>query len=90
MSGPVTPAARPARSFEEMLDQGVVVFNSAFEVEAYNEKLPEFKLVYTLERGMQELHRKFLSHDFGASDFESDQFVRLRTLRNRMHLLAAR
>ena len=35
MSGPVTPAARPARSFEEMLEQGVVVFDGAVGTELY-------------------------------------------------------
>lgn len=51
--------------------------------------LPDFKLAYDLESGMEELHRKMVEHGFSAADFEGDQFVRLRTLSNRMNMLAA-
>jgi nucleoside-diphosphate-sugar epimerase len=53
-----------------------------------NRLLPGFRLEYTLERGMQDLHRKLVAHRFGASEFESDQFVRLRTLKHRLGRLA--
>jgi nucleoside-diphosphate-sugar epimerase len=49
--------------------------------------LPEFKLQYDLATGMEELHRKMVEHGFGKNDFEGDQFVRLRTLKGRFHLL---
>jgi nucleoside-diphosphate-sugar epimerase len=49
--------------------------------------LPEFKLQYNLASGMEELHRKMVEHGFGKRDFEGDQFVRLRTLKPRFHLL---
>ncbi len=49
--------------------------------------LPEFKLQYSLASGMEELHRKMVEHGFGKKDFEGDQFVRLRTLKNRFDLL---
>ncbi len=49
--------------------------------------LPEFKLAYNLETGMEELHSKMIEHRFNKGDFEGDQFVRLRTLTKRMHLL---
>jgi nucleoside-diphosphate-sugar epimerase len=49
--------------------------------------LPDFKLQYNLASGMEELHRKMVEHGFGRKDFEGDQFVRLRTLKNRFHLL---
>ena len=49
--------------------------------------LPEFKLQYTLASGMEELHRKMVEHGFGKKDFEGEQFVRLRTLKNRFELL---
>jgi hypothetical protein len=52
-----------------------------------NSLLPEFKLQYTLRHGLEELHEKMVAHDFGASDFEGDQFVRLRCLKKRMNLL---
>jgi nucleoside-diphosphate-sugar epimerase len=49
--------------------------------------LPEFRLQYDLVSGMEELYRKMVDHRFGKSDFEGDQFVRLRALRHRFHLL---
>jgi nucleoside-diphosphate-sugar epimerase len=49
--------------------------------------LPEFQLAYSLEKGMEELHRKFLEHGFSKKDFEGDKFVRLRTLKKRYELL---
>jgi hypothetical protein len=36
---------------------------------------------------MEELHKAMVRHGFGKSDFEGKQFVRLRTLKDRMHLL---
>jgi nucleoside-diphosphate-sugar epimerase len=51
--------------------------------------LPEFKLQYTLESGMEELHSKMVDSGFSRRDFESDQFVRLRTLQKRLHLLGS-
>ncbi|MFQ5462952.1 MAG: NAD-dependent epimerase/dehydratase family protein [Phycisphaerae bacterium] len=51
--------------------------------------MPDFQLEYTLASGMEELHRKMVEHGFTAADFESDQFVRLRTLQKQMHRLAA-
>jgi nucleoside-diphosphate-sugar epimerase len=50
--------------------------------------LPDFKLQYNLASGMEELHRKMVEHGFGKSDFEGDQFVRLRTLKTRFQRLA--
>ncbi len=49
--------------------------------------LPDFKLQYNLVTGMEELHRKMVEHGFSKKDFEGDQFVRLRTLKGRFHLL---
>jgi nucleoside-diphosphate-sugar epimerase len=49
--------------------------------------LPDFKLQYNLATGMEELHRKMVEHGFGKKDFEGEQFVRLRTLKNRFHQL---
>ncbi len=54
-----------------------------------NSLLPDFKLQYTLASGMEELHRKMAEHGFGAADFQGDKFVRLRTLRRRLHLIGA-
>lgn len=52
------------------------------------EVLPDFRLQYDLASGMEELHRKMVDHGFSRSDFEGPQFVRLRTLKGRMGLLA--
>lgn len=49
--------------------------------------LPTFELEYTLQKGMHELHRKLLDHQFSEADFEGDQFVRLRTLKQRLDLI---
>jgi nucleoside-diphosphate-sugar epimerase len=49
--------------------------------------LPDFKLQYNLRSGMEELHRKMVEHGFGKKDFEGDQFVRLRALKNQFHRL---
>lgn len=46
--------------------------------------LPEFSLHYTLESGMQELHRRFIEKNFNADDFDADRFVRLRLLKKRL------
>lgn len=46
--------------------------------------LPKFSLEYNLEKGMEELFRKFRDKKFSQTDFDGDQFVRLRTLKNRM------
>jgi nucleoside-diphosphate-sugar epimerase len=52
-----------------------------------NSLLPQFKLQYTLASGMEELHRKLVNHGFSKNDWESDQFVRLRTLKGRLDRL---
>ena len=50
--------------------------------------LPDFKLAYTLESGMQELYDKYQEHNFDAQDFDGDQFVRLRTIKRQLDRLA--
>nr|WKN34291.1 SDR family oxidoreductase [Tunicatimonas sp. TK19036] len=52
-----------------------------------NTVLPSFKLEYNLQKGMRELHQKLIEHQFNAQDFDGDQFVRLRTLRQRLDLI---
>lgn len=46
--------------------------------------LPDFKLEYNLKSGMAELFDKYTEHQFSESDFDGDQFVRLRTLKHRL------
>lgn len=50
--------------------------------------IPDFELEYTLEKGMRELYDAYQRHGFSVSDFESDQFVRLRTLKNNLHKIS--
>ncbi len=52
--------------------------------------LPDFRLRYTLETGMAELHRSMLAHGFDAADFDGPRYVRLLTLRGRLDLLNGR
>jgi nucleoside-diphosphate-sugar epimerase len=49
---------------------------------------PEFKLEYTLKKGMEELFHKFKEHKFNEVDFDSSQFVRLRTLKKYLEAVA--
>ena len=62
--------------------------NYRVKFDLLKELLPDFKLQYNLAAGMEELHRKMVEHGFGKSDFEGDQFVRLRTLKSRFQRLA--
>jgi nucleoside-diphosphate-sugar epimerase len=50
-------------------------------------QLPDFKLQYNLVSGMEELHRKLIDHGFNKTDWNGDQFVRLRALKKRIDLL---
>ncbi|MGC8638947.1 MAG: NAD-dependent epimerase/dehydratase family protein [Isosphaeraceae bacterium] len=61
--------------------------NYRVKFDLLNRLLPDFKLEYSLASGMEELHRKMVEHGFSRPDFEGDQFVRLRTLKSRFHLL---
>ena len=49
--------------------------------------LPDFALEYDLASGMEELCEHMRARGFSRADFEGDQFVRLRALKKRMHLL---
>lgn len=46
--------------------------------------LPEFKLKYTLESGMENLYKHFIDKKFSLADFEGDRYVRLKTLKKKM------
>lgn len=49
--------------------------------------LPNFKLEYDLDKGVEELFDKYKKYGFQLKDFEGDQFVRLRTLKKRLNKL---
>lgn len=61
--------------------------NYRVKFDLLNKLLPDFKLQYDLSSGMEELHRKLIDHGFSKKDWEGDQFVRLRTLKQRMDRL---
>jgi nucleoside-diphosphate-sugar epimerase len=61
--------------------------NYRVKFEMLGRVLPDFKLQYDLASGMEELHKKMVDHKFSKSDFEGEQFVRLRKLKTRMQLL---
>lgn len=63
--------------------------NYRVKFDLLNTLLPDFKLQYNLASGMEELHRKLVDHGFSRKDWDGDQFVRLRTLRQRLNLLAS-
>ena len=61
--------------------------NYRVKFDLLNKLIPEFKLQYDLATGMEELHRKLIDHDFSRRDWDGDQFVRLRALKQRLNLL---
>jgi nucleoside-diphosphate-sugar epimerase len=61
--------------------------NYRVKFDLLNKTLPEFKLQYTLATGMEELHHKLVDHGFAEKDWLGDQFVRIRTLKNRLERL---
>ena len=53
-----------------------------------NTTLPDFKLQYSLRSGIEEMHRRMVKHSFSIKDFDGSQFVRMRLLPERIHLLS--
>ncbi len=45
---------------------------------------PDFRLKYNLQSGLEELLKKYQEHKFSLNDFNGDQFVRLRALKNKL------
>jgi len=76
----LVPAARVAYTGEVGADPR----NYRVRFDLLSKVLPDFRLQYDLQSGMEELHRKMVEHGFGKKDFEGDQFVRLRTLKQRL------
>lgn len=85
-----------AEFVQKLIPEAEVVFtgevgedprNYRVNFDKLNQILPEFRLEYSLFDGMKELFEKYKEHNFSASDFDGDQFVRLRTLKNRLDKL---
>jgi nucleoside-diphosphate-sugar epimerase len=87
-----------AENVGKLIPEGKITFtgevgadprNYRVKFDLLGELLPDFRLEYTLARGMEELHSKMVEHGFSREDFEGDQFVRLRTLKKRLRLIGA-
>ena len=86
-----------AAQVQRLLPQAKIAFtgeagadprNYRVRFDLLNRLLPDFKLEYTLQSGMEELQRKLVEHKFSRQDFEGDRFVRLRTLKKRLSRLS--
>lgn len=66
---------------------GVDPRNYRVKFDLLKELLPHFSLEYTLRAGISELFMELRAHGFSLSDFEGDQFVRLRALKTSLSLL---
>ena len=84
-----------ADKVQELIPEANIVFtgevgedprNYRVNFDLLNSILPEFKLEYTLDSGMEELYKKYQEHKFSETDFDGDQFTRLRTLKSRLEL----
>lgn len=53
------------------------------------EVLPNFKLEYTLDKGIDELLEKYRTHNFSLEDFQGEKYVRLRTIKNRLNRISS-
>ncbi len=54
-----------------------------------NRLVPAFKPEYTLETGMEELHKQMVDHGFNEASFTSPQFVRLKALQKTIDRLSS-
>jgi nucleoside-diphosphate-sugar epimerase len=63
--------------------------NYRVKFDLLNRMLPEFRLEYDLVRGVEEMHRSMVKHNFSKQDFEGERLVRLRTLRKQLELQKA-
>jgi nucleoside-diphosphate-sugar epimerase len=61
--------------------------NYRVKFDKVNRLVPGFKLEYDLKKGMEELFEQYKAHNFDKADFDGEQFVRLRTLKNRLNLI---
>jgi nucleoside-diphosphate-sugar epimerase len=49
--------------------------------------LPDFKLDYTLQSGMEDMYHRLKKMKFSAADFDGDRFVRLKLLQKQLSLV---
>ena len=58
--------------------------NYRVKFDKLNRLLPDFKLHYNLQTGLEELLAKYKEHHFSLKDFEGEQFIRLRGLKKQL------
>lgn len=85
-----------AKRVKQLIPKADIVFtgevgedprNYRVKFDLLNKLLPNFKLEYSLDSGMDELYKKFIDHNFSLKDFEGDKFIRLKTLKKRLNIL---
>ena len=54
----------------------------------FHKAFPEFEFEFDLKKGMIELANALTQYEFNDDDFNGDQFVRLKVLKNKMELIA--
>jgi nucleoside-diphosphate-sugar epimerase len=87
--GDQVQALIPAAKITYTGEVGADPRNYRVKFDLLNALIPDFKLEYSVATGMEELHRKLVDLGFDISDWSGAQFVRLRTLKNRLDLLEA-
>ena len=86
--GNLVQALMPSAKIVYTGEVGADPRNYRVRFDLLNSMLPEFSLAYTLRSGMEELYADLSAGQFSEADFAGDRYVRLRTLRNRLELLA--
>ena len=85
-----------AKVVKSLLPKSNVVFtnkvgkdprNYKIKFDKLNRLLPDFKLKYTLQSGMNELFIKYQKNNFNLEDFEGDRYIRLKALKKTIGLL---
>lgn len=61
--------------------------NYCVNFDLLGELLPDFSLIYTLKKGMEELYNHLMDTNFKDFDFDGDKYVRLRMLKKRFDRL---
>jgi nucleoside-diphosphate-sugar epimerase len=88
-----------AEKVEKLVPSANIVFtgevgedprNYRVKFDLLNKLIPDFKLEYSLEPGMEELYKKYKEHNFNLNDFEGDRFIRLKTLKKKLYLFGVK
>lgn len=83
IAGDIFPKTKVAYTGEAVSDSRDYKVN----FDKLNNMFPNFKLKHDLRSGMFELANKLITYKFDESDYDGDQFFRIRTLKNKLHLI---